>query len=161
MAGFVSTLAPVFAPALPFETAGQLLRSGSLQPWAQALAWALPRQFRMMEASLAEGTDGFGGIICGLMTAIWGSGHTLPFMMSDFYVAFVAAGVCSGRGTRFHLPDPSSIHGELRRLGGCAARLRRGSGLLGRRHNRSVVRGRRTFSPERAFLVFAEQRKRQ
>jgi hypothetical protein len=31
------------------------------------------------------------GTVCGVMTAIGGVGHTLPFLIPDFYVATVAA----------------------------------------------------------------------
>ena len=31
------------------------------------------------------------GFICGLMTAVGGIGHTLPFLLGDFHLAIIAA----------------------------------------------------------------------
>jgi VIT1/CCC1 family predicted Fe2+/Mn2+ transporter len=31
------------------------------------------------------------GLVCGLMTALGGIGHTLPFLISDFHAAMTAA----------------------------------------------------------------------
>jgi hypothetical protein len=33
------------------------------------------------------------GLVCGLMTTAGGIGHTLPFLIRDFHLAFTAAGV--------------------------------------------------------------------
>jgi erythrin-vacuolar iron transport family protein len=94
MDGSVSTLAPVFAAAL-----------ATRKPWdafAVGLAASIGAGISMgfAEALSDDGTlTGRGhpwvrGLICGLMTALGGIGHTLPFLVPDFRVAMsIAIGV--------------------------------------------------------------------
>jgi rubrerythrin len=68
MDGSVSTLAPVFAAA--FATRSSLSDDGSLT---------------------GRGHPYVRGVVCGLMTAAGGIGHTLPFLIHDFRLAMTAA----------------------------------------------------------------------
>ncbi len=91
MDGSVSTLAPVFAAA--FAT------HNSRYPFIVGLAASVGAGISM---AFAEGVSDDGsltgrgrpllrGIICGLMTTLGGIGHTLPFLIPNFHVAFFVA----------------------------------------------------------------------
>ena len=91
MDGSVSTLAPVFAAALatrePFDAflvgLAASIGAGISMGFAEALS---------DDGSLTgRGHPWFRGAICGLMTALGGIGHTLPFLIPDFRVAMAAA----------------------------------------------------------------------
>jgi len=60
-------------------------------PSEPASAWASPRPCLTTAASLGAVILGAAGVICGLMTALGGIGHTLPFLIPDFRVAMTAA----------------------------------------------------------------------
>ena len=59
---------------------------------AEASAWAL-QEALSDDGSLprAAAIPWVRGFICGLMTAIGGIGHTLPFLIGDFQLAMIAA----------------------------------------------------------------------
>jgi rubrerythrin len=91
MDGSVSTLAPLFAAA--FAT------KDSLQTFLVGLAAALGAGISMgfAEALSDDGSlTGRGrpwtrGLVCGLMTAVGGLGHTLPYLIPDVYTATAVA----------------------------------------------------------------------
>src|ERR1700737_769371 len=91
MDGSVSTLAPVFAAAF----ATQQTRTAFVVGLAASLGAGISMGFA--EALSDDGSlTGRGhpwvrGLICGLMTALGGIGHTLPFLIPDFRVAMTAA----------------------------------------------------------------------
>jgi rubrerythrin len=91
MDGSVSTLAPVFAAAL----ATHLSRDAFLVGMAASLGAGISMAFA--EALSDDGVlSGRGhplarGVVCGLMTTAGGIGHTLPFLLSNFYFAMYVA----------------------------------------------------------------------
>jgi len=91
MDGSVSTLAPVFAAAF----ATHLSRDAFLVGLAASLGAGISMGFA--EAMSDDGVlSGRGhpalrGTICGLMTTAGGIGHTLPFLISKFYLAMSVA----------------------------------------------------------------------
>ena len=93
MDGSVSTLAPLFAAAFATHSS----RDAFLVGLASSVGAGISMGFA--EALSDDGTlSGRGhplvrGAVCGLMTAAGGLGHTLPFMISAFNVAFTVA-VC-------------------------------------------------------------------
>jgi erythrin-vacuolar iron transport family protein len=87
MDGSVSTLAPLFAAAFatrnPWETflvgLAASLGAGISMGFAEALS---------DDGSLTgRGRPWTRGFVCGLMTALGGLGHTLPYLIPDFYLA--------------------------------------------------------------------------
>lgn len=89
MDGSVSTLAPLFAAAFathkPFETflvgLAASVGAGISMGFAEALS---------DDGTLSgRGSPWIRGIVCGLMTAIGGLGHTLPYLLPDFYLATI------------------------------------------------------------------------
>src|SRR5437899_1509315 len=91
MDGSVSTLAPVFAAAF----ATQQTRTAFVVGLAASLGAGISMGFA--EALSDDGTlTGRGhpwvrGLVCGAMTALGGVGHTLPFLIRSFSVAFAVA----------------------------------------------------------------------
>jgi erythrin-vacuolar iron transport family protein len=94
MDGSVSTLAPVFAAAFATRATGSTHTA-----FAVGLAASLGAGISMgfAEALSDDGSlTGRGhpwvrGLVCGLMTAIGGIGHTLPFLIPNFTVATTVA----------------------------------------------------------------------
>src|SRR2546421_1582437 len=94
MDGSVSTLAPLFAAAFatrhPHETflvgLAASLGAGISMGFAEALS---------DDGSLTgRGRPWARGVVCGLMTALGGLGHTLPYLIPNFYLAtYLAAAV--------------------------------------------------------------------
>ncbi|MGN6116420.1 MAG: iron exporter MbfA [Nitrobacter sp.] len=91
MDGSVSTLAPLFAAAFathkPFETflvgLAASVGAGISMGFAEALS---------DDGTLSgRGSPWIRGAMCGLMTAVGGLGHTLPYLIPDFYVATLLA----------------------------------------------------------------------
>jgi len=91
MDGSVSTLAPLFAAAFathhPWETflvgLAASVGAGISMGFAEALS---------DDGSLTgRGTPWLRGTVCGLMTAVGGLGHTLPYLIPDFWTATVLA----------------------------------------------------------------------
>ena len=87
MDGSVSTLAPLFAAAFatrnPWETflvgLAASLGAGISMGFAEALS---------DDGSLTgRGRPWSRGFVCGLMTALGGLGHTMPYLIPDFYLA--------------------------------------------------------------------------
>jgi rubrerythrin len=95
MDGSVSTLAPLFAAAF----ATQHSENGTWKTFLVGLAAAVGAGISMgfAEALSDDGSlTGRGrpllrGIVCGLMTAIGGLGHTLPYLIPHFYTATAIA----------------------------------------------------------------------
>jgi rubrerythrin len=91
MDGSVSTLAPLFAAAFathrPFETflvgLAASVGAGISMGFAEALS---------DDGALSgRGSPWIRGVVCGLMTTLGGLGHTLPYLIPNFYVATVLA----------------------------------------------------------------------
>jgi rubrerythrin len=91
MDGSVSTLAPLFAAAFathhPWETflvgLASSVGAGISMGFAEALS---------DDGSLSgRGTPWLRGTVCGLMTMLGGLGHTLPYLIPDFWTATVIA----------------------------------------------------------------------
>lgn len=91
MDGSVSTLAPLFAAA--FATGNT---------WATFLVGLAASVGAGISMGLAEGLSDDGkltgrgqplirGLACGVMTAVGGLGHTLPFLIPQFHTAFTLA----------------------------------------------------------------------
>ena len=82
MDGSVSTLAPVFAAAFAVGLAASL-GAGISMGFAEALS---------DDGSLTgRGHPLLRGLVCGVMTAVGGVGHTLPFLLGNFRLAMAIA----------------------------------------------------------------------
>jgi rubrerythrin len=94
MDGSVSTLAPLFAAAFATHSSRDALLVGLASSVGAGISMGFAEALSDDGALSGRGHPLVRGTVCGLMTAVGGLGHTLPFMIGDFHLAFsVAVGV--------------------------------------------------------------------
>jgi erythrin-vacuolar iron transport family protein len=91
MDGSVSTLAPVFAAALATQKPFDAFLVGLAASVGAGISMGFAEALSDDGTLTGRGHPWFRGAICGLMTALGGIGHTLPFLIPDFRVAMTAA----------------------------------------------------------------------
>jgi erythrin-vacuolar iron transport family protein len=91
MDGSVSTLAPVFAAAFATKSSHDALLVGLAASIGAGISMAFAEALSDDGSMTGRGRPVLRGAVTGLMTAAGGIGHTLPFLINDFHVAFVAA----------------------------------------------------------------------
>ena len=93
MDGSVSTLAPIFAAAFATHNTKHTLLVGLAASVGAGISMGFAEALSDDGALSGRGHPWLRGSICGLMTALGGLGHTLPFLAGSFNFAFVLA-VC-------------------------------------------------------------------
>lgn len=93
MDGSVSTLAPVFAAAFATKSSHAALLVGIAASIGAGISMAFAEALSDDGSLTGRGRPVLRGAVTGLMTAAGGIGHTLPFLISNFHLAFIAAGV--------------------------------------------------------------------
>jgi len=91
MDGSVSTLAPVFAAAFATRSSWDAFVVGLAASVGAGISMGFAEALSDDGSLTGRGHPWFRGLICGLMTALGGIGHTLPFLIRDFHAALVAA----------------------------------------------------------------------
>jgi VIT1/CCC1 family predicted Fe2+/Mn2+ transporter len=91
MDGSVSTLAPVFAAAAATQKSWDAFLVGLAASLGAGISMGFAEALSDDGSLTGRGHPWVRGLVCGLMTALGGIGHTLPFLISDFHVAMVAA----------------------------------------------------------------------
>jgi rubrerythrin len=91
MDGSVSTLAPVFAAAFATHSSKDAFVVGLAASVGAGISMGFAEALSDDGTLTGRGHPWARGLICGLMTALGGIGHTLPFLIPDFHVAMVAA----------------------------------------------------------------------
>src|SRR5437773_633755 len=91
MDGSVSTLALVFAAALATHNSWDAFVVGLAASIGAGISMGFAEALSDDGSLTGRGHPWVRGLICGLMTALGGVGHTLPFLIRDFAVAMVAA----------------------------------------------------------------------
>src|SRR5579884_1929286 len=91
MDGSVSTLAPVFAAAFATRNSWDAFLVGIAASVGAGISMGFAEALSDDGSLTGRGHPWVRGLICGLMTAAGGLGHTLPFLISNFKVAVVAA----------------------------------------------------------------------
>lgn len=91
MDGSVSTLAPVFAAALATHKSWDAFLVGLAASIGAGISMGFAEALSDDGSLTGRGHPWARGFICGLMTALGGIGHTVPFLIPDFRVAMVAA----------------------------------------------------------------------
>jgi erythrin-vacuolar iron transport family protein len=91
MDGSVSTLAPVFAAAFATHQSWDAFLVGLAASLGAGISMGFAEALSDDGSLTGRGHPWVRGFICGLMTAVGGIGHTLPFLIPDFRVAMVAA----------------------------------------------------------------------
>ena len=91
MDGSVSTLAPVFAAAFATMDSWQAFLVGMAAALGAGISMGFAEAISDDGSLTGRGKPLLRGVICGLMTALGGVGHALPFLIPDFWTAFMIA----------------------------------------------------------------------
>ncbi len=91
MDGSVSTLAPVFAAALATRNSWAAFVVGLAASLGAGISMGFAEALSDDGSLTGRGHPWVRGVITGLMTALGGIGHTLPFLAHDFRIAMAAA----------------------------------------------------------------------
>ena len=93
MDGSVSTLAPIFAAAFATNNTWDTFLVGLAASIGAGISMGLTEALSDDGEITDRGHPWLRGGICGLMTAVGGLGHTLPYLIPDFWTATITAGV--------------------------------------------------------------------
>jgi rubrerythrin len=91
MDGSVSTLAPVFAAAFATRSTHDAFAVGLAASIGAGISMGFAEALSDDGTLTGRGHPWLRGVVCGLMTTLGGIGHTLPFLISSFHAAFIAA----------------------------------------------------------------------
>ncbi|HSM85262.1 MAG TPA: ferritin family protein [Candidatus Limnocylindrales bacterium] len=91
MDGSVSTLAPVFAAAFATRNTHTAFAVGLAASIGAGISMGFAEALSDDGSLTGRGHPWIRGLVCGLMTALGGIGHTLPFLLANFGVAFIVA----------------------------------------------------------------------
>jgi len=91
MDGSVSTLAPIFAAAFATHKSWDAFLVGLAASIGAGISMAFAEALSDDGSLTGRGHPIVRGSVTGLMTAAGGLGHTLPFLISSFHLAFVVA----------------------------------------------------------------------
>lgn len=91
MDGSVSTLAPLFAAAFATHSSGETFLVGLAAAIGAGISMGFAEALSDNGSLTGRGSPWLRGGVCGLMTALGGLGHTLPYLIPDFWTATVVA----------------------------------------------------------------------
>lgn len=91
MDGSVSTLAPIFAAALATHKTREAFLVGLAASLGAGISMAFAEALSDDGSLTGRGKPLLRGVVTGSMTTLGGLGHTLPFLIPDFHIAFTAA----------------------------------------------------------------------
>jgi rubrerythrin len=91
MDGSVSTLAPIFAAAFATHKSHDAFLVGVAASVGAGISMAFAEALSDDGSLTGRGKPVLRGMVTGAMTAAGGIGHTLPFLIADFRLAFTAA----------------------------------------------------------------------
>src|SRR3979490_1107911 len=96
MDGSVSTLAPVFAAAFATKNSWDAFLVGMAASIGAGINMGFAEALSEDGAVSGRGQPWVRGTVCGLMTTLGGIGHTLPFLLRNFYLVTSVAVVVVG-----------------------------------------------------------------
>ena len=91
MDGSVSTLAPLFAAAFATHSTWETFLVGLAASVGAGISMGFAEALSDDGSLTGRGTPWLRGTVSGIMTMIGGLGHTLPYLIPDFWIATVAA----------------------------------------------------------------------
>lgn len=91
MDGSVSTLAPLFAAAFATHNTWETFLVGMAASVGAGISMGFAEALSDDGSLTGRGTPWLRGTVCGLMTTIGGLGHTLPYLIPDFWIATVVS----------------------------------------------------------------------
>ncbi|MHB8284547.1 MAG: VIT1/CCC1 transporter family protein, partial [Caulobacteraceae bacterium] len=93
MDGSVSTLAPVFAAAFATHLPWNAFLVGMAASIGAGISMGFAEALADDGKLSGRGAPLLRGLVCGLMTTAGGIGHTLPFLIKDFWTAIIVSGL--------------------------------------------------------------------
>jgi rubrerythrin len=93
MDGSVSTLAPVFAAAFATHNSWNAFLVGLAASLGAGISMGFAEALADDGKISGRGTPYLRGLVCGLMTIAGGIGHTIPYLIPNFYTATIVAGI--------------------------------------------------------------------
>jgi erythrin-vacuolar iron transport family protein len=91
MDGSVSTLAPLFAAAFATHNTWETFLVGLAASVGAGISMGFAEALSDDGSLTGRGTPWIRGTVCGLMTGLGGLGHTLPYLIRDFWTATILA----------------------------------------------------------------------
>jgi erythrin-vacuolar iron transport family protein len=91
MDGSVSTLAPLFAAAFATHHTWETFLVGLAASVGAGISMGFAEALSDDGSLTGRGTPWLRGLVCGAMTTVGGLGHTLPYLISDFWAATILA----------------------------------------------------------------------
>ncbi len=91
MDGSVSTLAPLFAAAFATRDSWDAFVVGLAASIGAGICMGFAEALSDDGSLTGRGKPWLRGVVCGLMTALGGIGHTLPYLIPDFHIATTIA----------------------------------------------------------------------
>ncbi|HXC01934.1 MAG TPA: ferritin family protein [Opitutaceae bacterium] len=91
MDGSVSTLAPLFAAAFATKNSHETFAVGLAASVGAGISMGFAEALSDDGSLTGRGRPYIRGIVCGLMTALGGLGHTLPYLLSNIHTATTIA----------------------------------------------------------------------
>jgi erythrin-vacuolar iron transport family protein len=91
--GSISTLAPIFAAAFATHRPWDAFLVGMAASIGAGISMGLTEALSDDGAVTGRGHPWVRGVVCGVMTTIGGLGHTLPYLINDFWTATAIAGI--------------------------------------------------------------------
>ena len=130
MDGSVSTLAPLFAAAFATHQNWQTFLVGLAASIGAGISMGFAEALSDDGSLTGRGSPWLRGLTCGLMTALGGLGHTMPYLVPDswpnaFWIATAIAGVVVFFELWAIAYHPRAIHGHAVPAGGVPDRARR------------------------------------
>jgi len=92
MDGSVSTLAPLFAAAFATKSSKDAFLVGLAASIGAGISMGFAEALSDDGSLTGRGRPWARGFVCGLMTALGGLGHALPYLIADFWTATAIAG---------------------------------------------------------------------
>jgi erythrin-vacuolar iron transport family protein len=93
MDGSVSTLAPVFAAAFGTHNPWTAFQVGMAASLGAGISMGFAEALADDGKLSGRGTPYLRGLVCGLMTIAGGIGHTVPYLIPNFYTATIVAAI--------------------------------------------------------------------
>ncbi|HWD91713.1 MAG TPA: ferritin family protein [Verrucomicrobiae bacterium] len=87
MDGSVSTLAPLFAAAFATMSTSATFKVGLAASVGAGISMGFAEALSDDGKLSGRGTPWLRGVVCGLMTALGGLGHTMPYLIRNFHLA--------------------------------------------------------------------------
>src|SRR5262249_14088964 len=91
MDGSVSTLAPLFAAAFATHDSWQTFLVGLAASLGAGISMGFAEALSDDGSLTGRGRPLVRGVVCGLMTALGGLGHTMPYLLPNVYTATTVA----------------------------------------------------------------------